>query len=66
MIENIKIIFIVLDIIKIFEISCNKLCFAELYIIYQRMIHLTYYVFITNNTMDDGNPSPILTRPGTI
>ena len=27
----------------------NKLCFAELCIIYQRMINLTYYVFITND-----------------
>ena len=41
--------FLVLKMIKNFEMSSNKLCFAELNIIYQRMIHLTYYVFITND-----------------
>ena len=29
--------------------SSNKLCFTELHLIYQNVINLTYYVFITND-----------------
>ena len=32
-----------------FETISYKLCFAELRIIYQSTIDLTYYIFITNN-----------------